>query len=153
MPDHPQTRIEHDGFSAEVDEEIAGLILDLWRLGFWTHNSCQDNSGKVWIAFDEAPSAEEFLSIVSGTYDDDLESLSTVSAVVSSPMMGELPGEPGVAVQRARGRPERAQRVPQRRHRDRDAAGTPGHHVQLVGAVPAQRPTRSRTAYPRAFSW
>jgi hypothetical protein len=36
VPAHPQTRIEYDGVSAEVDEEIAGLILDLWRLGWWT---------------------------------------------------------------------------------------------------------------------
>ncbi len=74
-PQHPQVRIEHDGFSAEVDEGIADLLLNLWRLEFFTFNSCQDNFGKVWIEFADAINAGEFLSIAAGEFDEDIDSL------------------------------------------------------------------------------
>jgi hypothetical protein len=32
---HPVVRIEHDGKSAEIDEEIAPLVLELWRASLW----------------------------------------------------------------------------------------------------------------------
>jgi hypothetical protein len=75
MPDHPQTRIEHDGFAAEVDVEIADLLVNLWRLDLWTSLSCQDNFGKVWIMFEDGGAAQAFLSIVAGKFDDDADSL------------------------------------------------------------------------------
>jgi hypothetical protein len=37
---HPQVRIEHEGVSAEVDEAMAPLVLELWRHGFDTGGSC-----------------------------------------------------------------------------------------------------------------
>lgn len=75
MPDHPQVRIEHNSVSAEVDEQIADLILDCWRLGSWTVNSCQDNLGKVWIEFVGGREAEAFASIAAGEFSFDADSL------------------------------------------------------------------------------
>jgi hypothetical protein len=56
VTDHAQVWIEHERQRAEVDIEIASLLLDLWPLGLWTLNSCQDNVGKVWI---DSPKAAE----------------------------------------------------------------------------------------------
>jgi hypothetical protein len=78
---HPQTRIEHEGFAAEVDEEIAPLILELWRAGIETALSCQDNERglgecrRVWIQFRNGWDAEHFLSVAADRYDDGLDSL------------------------------------------------------------------------------
>jgi len=75
MAEHPQVRIELDGVFAEVDEQLADLILDLWRLGLWTVNSCQDNFGKVWIEFVGGGEAEAFASMVAGEFVFDAEAL------------------------------------------------------------------------------
>jgi hypothetical protein len=57
---------------AEIDCEIAPLILELWKAGIQTANSCEDNvpRGFVWIQFLTVPDAERFLDVV-GHYDDD----------------------------------------------------------------------------------
>ena len=51
-----------------VDEEIAGLILKLWGLGFVTKASCQSlfPPGYVWIQFNSRSDAERFTAIVEG---------------------------------------------------------------------------------------
>ena len=68
---HPHVII--DGI--EIDEEIAPLIELIWNLGLRTSNSCQDNpAGMVWIEF-AAEDAAEFLNIVAGDYDDEMEGL------------------------------------------------------------------------------
>ena len=67
------TRVSRAG----LDVEIAPLLLDLWRLGCWTLNSCQDNFGKVWLEFDDGGAAELFCSIAAGAFDQQLESLYT----------------------------------------------------------------------------
>jgi hypothetical protein len=78
---HPQERIEYEGFSAEVDKAIAPLILDLWRAGCDTLNSCQDNRGeggevqRVWIHFVTVADAERFMGIAAGEPSDEVESL------------------------------------------------------------------------------
>jgi hypothetical protein len=51
-------------FEADVDELIAPLVLNLWKLGIKTNLSCQNNKGKVWIDFFSAVDAEEFLNYV-----------------------------------------------------------------------------------------
>jgi hypothetical protein len=51
---HPQVHVEAAGDAGCVDEEIAPLILALWRHGIRTDGSCQDRDGKVLIdAFGE----------------------------------------------------------------------------------------------------
>jgi hypothetical protein len=75
VPNHPQTLIEHAGMQAEVDREMASLILDLWRLGLRTVNSCQDNFGKVWIEFAGGGEAEAFASIAAGEFVFDANAL------------------------------------------------------------------------------
>lgn len=67
MIKHPTRLISHGDMSAEVDVDIADLILDLWKLDITTINSCQDNvpSGWVWVEFFSSGDAEMFLSLVS----------------------------------------------------------------------------------------
>lgn len=85
ITDHPQIRIEHGDFAAEVDEEIAPLLLDLWRLDLWTVLSCQDNDGgKVWIAFSDALAAERFVTIAAGDPKDEPEIESLYNRVVGA---------------------------------------------------------------------
>ena len=64
-PEHPQVRIEHGSWSADVDEEIAPLILACWRAGIDTDNSCQENRpGIAWVEFPTAADAEHFTTNV-----------------------------------------------------------------------------------------
>ncbi len=77
---HPQVRITWAATDAEVDEDIADLILACWRNGIHTTMSCQDSTDRpgegprrVWVEF-PAPDAERFLSIVADRYDNDGES-------------------------------------------------------------------------------
>jgi hypothetical protein len=71
MPEHPQVRIEHGSWSADVDEEIAPLILACWRAGVDTDNSCQENRpGIAWIEFLTAADAERFTTTVVRDRDD-----------------------------------------------------------------------------------
>jgi hypothetical protein len=72
---HPQVQVEHGGYSAEVDAELAPLILELWRAEIWTSLSCQEGvDGRVWIEF-EGESVERFLSIAAGAHDAEMDSL------------------------------------------------------------------------------
>ena len=60
----------------EVDEEIAPLLLDLWRLELpGRRTPVEDNFGKVWIEFADGGIAEGFLSIVAGMHEEGVESL------------------------------------------------------------------------------
>jgi hypothetical protein len=68
---HPQTTIRHEWREAEVDVEIAPLILALWRLGLDTVNSCQNNHGRVWIEFGSVEDGECFLDTIL-SYDTDM---------------------------------------------------------------------------------
>lgn len=72
---HPVVRIEHDGKSAEIDEEIAPLVLELWRAYLWTVSSCQDVRGRVHIDFEDSATAEAFVNVVVGERSGDVESL------------------------------------------------------------------------------
>jgi hypothetical protein len=64
-PEHHQVRIEHGSWSADVDQEIAPLILACWRAGIDTDNSCQENRpGIAWVEFPTAADAEHFTTNV-----------------------------------------------------------------------------------------
>lgn len=73
---HPQVSITHGELAADVDEEIAPLVLGLWRLGLQTMQSCQRHveAGKVWIMFATAAYAEVFLDCVLADADEDEQS-------------------------------------------------------------------------------
>jgi hypothetical protein len=63
---HKTKHIRYEDQEADIDGEIADLILNLWRLEISTLNSCQDNlpKGFVWIEFGSAYDAEQFLDYV-----------------------------------------------------------------------------------------
>lgn len=66
MPEHKTAVVKWEHREAEIDEEIAPLVLELWKAEIETVNSCQDNfpKGYVWIQFGSAGDAEKFLDIV-----------------------------------------------------------------------------------------
>ncbi len=63
---HPQETIRHRGREAEMDKDLAPLILELWRAGWWTTNSCQEHppTGMVWVEFERPMFALGFLDAV-----------------------------------------------------------------------------------------
>lgn len=76
---HPQVRIRHGKVEADVDRAIAPLIVELWKAGWLTRQSCQRHTGSeggltqprtkgapqmVWIEFVWPPDVEEFLNVV-----------------------------------------------------------------------------------------
>lgn len=65
MTQHKQVPVEWRGWRAEVDEEMAPLILALWRAGIATTLSYQENQpGIAWIAFATPEDARQFLNRV-----------------------------------------------------------------------------------------
>ena len=48
-----------------MDEGIAPLILEMWRAGIRTYQSCQGNPpGWIWLQFDSSSEVEQFLNII-----------------------------------------------------------------------------------------
>jgi hypothetical protein len=70
---HKQVRVEWDGRGADVDEDLAPLILALWRAGIDTMMSCQENRpGIAWICFPTPLDAKMFLDLVA-VYPDETD--------------------------------------------------------------------------------
>src|SRR5262245_30555937 len=62
---HRQVPVAWQGREEEVDEELAPLLLALWKAGIDTCNSCQENRpGVVWIEFPTSLDAQAFLNLV-----------------------------------------------------------------------------------------
>lgn len=75
MENHRTVHLEYDKQSAEVDEGIAPLILELWKADIWTLMCCEENRpGIMWIEFVTTMDAEEFLNIIA-PYEEGIESL------------------------------------------------------------------------------
>jgi hypothetical protein len=66
MSEHETKLIKFEDQQAEIDVDIADLVLNLWKLGLRTSNSCQDGvpKGFAWIEFCSAWDAEMFLNLV-----------------------------------------------------------------------------------------
>src|SRR6266478_2607913 len=64
--EHETKLVKYRDEQAYIDVEIAELVLNLWKLGLTTTNSCQDNvpKGFVWIEFFSSHDAEMFLNYV-----------------------------------------------------------------------------------------
>lgn len=73
---HRTKRVKYKDQEANVDIDIADLVLNLWKLGLHTLHSCQDNvpQGFIWIEFFSAGDAEEFLDFIA-EYSEDLDSV------------------------------------------------------------------------------
>ena len=64
---HKQVRIKVDSFEADVDEELAPLLVELWKAGMRTVLSCQENRpGVAWIQFFSVDDLTYFLDTVGG---------------------------------------------------------------------------------------
>lgn len=77
MAEHKTRLVEWTYMKAQIDEGIADLVLELWKAGIHTRNSCEDNvpKGYVWIEFSTVSNAETFLDIVVNKYSDSWTSL------------------------------------------------------------------------------
>lgn len=62
---HPQASVRVGDWQADVDEELAPLITELWQAGWETIRSCQEHvSGLVWIQFAWPDEGMSFLDAV-----------------------------------------------------------------------------------------
>jgi len=69
---HSTVPIQWDGKSAKVDAKIAPLVLEMWRAGIETYQSCQSNPpGWVWLQFEASQDLERFLTILARHIGDD----------------------------------------------------------------------------------
>lgn len=72
---HRTVNVRVGDMQAEIDEEIAPLIRELWKAGIDTSNSCQETRpGIVWIEFATAEDAARFLNVVA-EYEEGAEGL------------------------------------------------------------------------------
>jgi len=72
---HRTVRVTYGDRSAEIDEQIAPLIKQMWKAGINTCQSCEDSpAGWVRIQFPSSFELEEFLNAI-GDYDDKIGSL------------------------------------------------------------------------------
>jgi hypothetical protein len=82
---HPQVHVKVGPLEADVDEELAPLITEMWRADVETVMSCQQHdtpefeknglpTSWVWL-YMYAPHAENFCSIVAGEYREGKENL------------------------------------------------------------------------------
>jgi hypothetical protein len=84
---HKQVPIAWKGRYAEVDEELAPVILSLWKAGIDTCNSCQDNfPGIAWVEFPTMLDAKRFLDLVA-VYPDERD----MRAVNGRLYVGDVP--------------------------------------------------------------
>lgn len=76
--DHREISVRHpERGDIGIDEQLAGLIAVLWRLGLRTTSCCQDIDGKgtASISFDNWEDVEFFLSAAAGDHSEEVESL------------------------------------------------------------------------------
>lgn len=72
---HRTVKVQVGGMEAEIDEEIAPLIRELWKAGIDTLNCCQENRpGIIWVQFATAEDTAAFLDIVA-EYDEEPDGL------------------------------------------------------------------------------
>lgn len=58
------------GLIVDIDEGIVDLIQMIWRCGFSTFNSCEDNNGNIWVEF---ASMDEFTRLCQTAHTFNLE--------------------------------------------------------------------------------
>jgi len=73
MQKHSTRLVKWGAMEAQIDEDIADLILNLWKLNIPTVLSCQNNvpENYVWLMFPDSWEAEHFLTLVADGEDTD----------------------------------------------------------------------------------
>jgi hypothetical protein len=62
---HPQVAVNYRGKTVQVDEELAPLLQALWRLGLYTHESCQSGTNeRTYIYFTSREAGKDFFDLV-----------------------------------------------------------------------------------------
>ena len=65
MTEHKMVRVRWEHLDAQIDEEIAPLIVELWKAQLLTMMSCQGSpEGWVWIQFPIVVFAEGFMNLI-----------------------------------------------------------------------------------------
>jgi hypothetical protein len=74
---HKQIHIQYGDNEAEVDEDIAPIILECWKNDIETVMSCQNNvpQGFVWICFMSFFDASKFMNLVANKYQKNPKSI------------------------------------------------------------------------------
>lgn len=65
MSTHTQINVEYQGRQVSVDAGLATTLQMVWKQGYETYLSCEDNFGKVWIKFDQ----KSFQALVQRAHD------------------------------------------------------------------------------------
>jgi hypothetical protein len=65
---HPTRHVHVGDQSADIDQDIATLIEQIWQAGIRTAMSCQDVQGAVWVEFETAGDLAAFLN-AAGMYE------------------------------------------------------------------------------------
>jgi len=81
---HPTTILEWAGFSAEIDVEIAPLILLIWEQGIDTVSCCQNVEDRVHIEFWTPADLTRFLD-AAVDHSSDVESIYNRAAIEHEP--------------------------------------------------------------------
>jgi hypothetical protein len=62
---HPQVCVDFCGQRVQVDEEIAPLLHDLWRISLYTRESCQCGSqDRAYIYFTTREAGRDFFALI-----------------------------------------------------------------------------------------
>lgn len=76
MAKHNTVHVKVGNFEADIDEELAPLIEEIWKADIPTVNACQENrNGIAWIEFLTGIDVADFLNVVAGKYSDEINSL------------------------------------------------------------------------------
>jgi len=62
---HKTKQIKYGQIEADIDEKIAPLILEIWKSGIATDESCQDYDGDIFIGFASTSDFLRFLHLLS----------------------------------------------------------------------------------------
>lgn len=90
MRRHKAILVRWEDEEAWIDEELAPLILELWKAGIGTVNSCQENRpGWVWIEFYDTSHAVAFINIVA-RYEEGIQTFYNRIRQAWVPREGEL---------------------------------------------------------------
>ncbi len=63
---HETIKLKYNNQYIDIDKKIAPLITEIWKAGFKTNNSCQNNvpRGYIWISFNDSIDMKKFINII-----------------------------------------------------------------------------------------
>lgn len=95
-PQHPSIQVEYNGTLVDIDQDIAPLIQELWRVGLNTTQCCQarrnlasnirdEGPERVWIQFETREMAKTFIERVLAQVDKEDENFHWETSIGKTP--------------------------------------------------------------------